>query len=82
MQTHNEWRDLGLQFADAFDTMVAHGARTRLHAQAAFARLLHGKAPIDFVSGPATPHRVLEDGPLARLIHYPSTQRGRPASRS
>ena len=36
MQTHNEWRDLGLQLADAFDAMVAHGARARLHAQAAF----------------------------------------------
>ena len=56
MQPHNEWRDLGLQLADAFDTMVAHGARARLHAQAAFARLLQGKEPIDFVRGPATPH--------------------------
>lgn len=76
MQTHNEWRSLGLQLADTFDTMVAHGARARLHAQAAFARLLHGKAPIDFVTGPATAHRVLEDGPLARLLHYPSAKPG------
>lgn len=76
MQAHTEWRDLGLQLADAFDTMVAHGARARLHAQAAFARLLHGKEPIEYVRGPATPHRVLEDGPLARLLLYPSTKRG------
>ena len=76
MQTHNEWRSLGLQLADTFDTMVAHGARARLHAQAAFARLLHGKAPIDFVAGPATAHRVLEDWPLARLLHYPSAKPG------
>ncbi|MCU1281657.1 MAG: poly(R)-hydroxyalkanoic acid synthase subunit PhaC [bacterium] len=76
MQTHNEWRNLGLQLADAFDTMVAHGARARLHGQAALARMLHGKEPIEFVRGPATPHRILEDGPLARLIHYPSTKAG------
>jgi polyhydroxyalkanoate synthase len=76
MQPHNEWRDLGLQLADAFDTMVAHGARARLHAQAAFARLLQGKEPIDFVRGPATPHAVLEDGPLARLIVYPTAKPG------
>jgi poly[(R)-3-hydroxyalkanoate] polymerase subunit PhaC len=76
MQTHNEWRDLGLQLADAFDNMVAHGARARLHAQAAFARLLLGKEPIEFVRGPATAHRVLDDGPLARLLRYPSTKPG------
>lgn len=76
MQTHNEWRTLGLQLADTIDTMVAHGARARLHAQAAFARLLHGKAPIEFVAGPASPHRVLEDWPLARLLHYPSAKAG------
>ena len=76
MQPHNEWRALSLQLADTFDTMVAYGARARLHAQAAFARLLHGKEPIEFVAGPATPSRVLEEGPLARLIHYPSAQPG------
>jgi polyhydroxyalkanoate synthase len=76
MQTHNEWRALRLQLADTFDTMVAHGARARLHAQAALARLLLGKEPIDFVAGPATPHRILEEGPLARLIHYPSAKAG------
>ena len=76
MRTHNEWRDFSLQLADAFDTLAAHGARTRLHAQAAFARLLHGKEPIELVRGPATPHRVLEEGPLARLLHYPSSKVG------
>jgi polyhydroxyalkanoate synthase subunit PhaC len=74
MLTHNEWRSFGLQLADAFDTMVAHGARARLHAHAAFARLMHGKEPIEYVRGPATPYRVLEDGPLARLIHYPAAK--------
>jgi polyhydroxyalkanoate synthase len=76
MQTHNEWRAFSLQLADSFDSMVAHGARARLHAQAALARLFHGKPPIDFVAGPATPHRVLEDGPLARLLYYPSAKAG------
>jgi polyhydroxyalkanoate synthase subunit PhaC len=76
MQTHNEWRDLGLQLADTFDTILAHGSRTRLHAQAAFARLLQGKAPIEFVRGPATAHELIEEGPLARLLHYPSTKPG------
>src|SRR5438445_9516606 len=72
MQMHKEWRDFGLQLADAFDTMVAHGARARLHAQAACARLLHGKEPIAYVGGPATAHRLIHEGPLARLLHYPS----------
>src|SRR5437588_3403228 len=76
MQTHNEWRDLGLQLADAFDTLAAHGARARLHGQAALARMWHGKEPIEFVRGPATAHRVLDDGPLARLLHYPSAKAG------
>ena len=76
MQMHDEWRTLRLQLADTFDTMVAHGARARLHAQAAFARLLHGKSPIDFVAGPASPFCVLEEGPLARLLYYPSAKPG------
>ena len=76
MQVHNEWRDLGLQLADSFDTMVAHGARARLHAQAAFARLCTARSRSSSSRGPATPHRVLEDGPLARLLHYPSGKAG------
>ncbi len=76
MQMHKEWRSLGLQLADTFDAMAAHGARARLHAQAAFARLMHGKGPIDFVAGPASPYDVLEEWPLARLIHYRSTKPG------
>jgi polyhydroxyalkanoate synthase subunit PhaC len=77
MQVHNDFRDLGLDLADTFDALAAHGARMRLHAQAAFARLLHGKAPIGFISGPATPHRVIGDYPLARLLHYPSAKTGK-----
>ena len=76
MQTHNEWRALTLQLADTFDTMVAYSARARLHAQAAFARLMHGKEPIHFVAGPATAHQVLEEGPLARILHYPCAKPG------
>ncbi|MDB4967409.1 MAG: poly(R)-hydroxyalkanoic acid synthase subunit PhaC [Myxococcales bacterium] len=76
MQSHNEWRDIGLKLADAFDEMVAHGARARLHAQAAFARLMHGKEPIEYVRGPATPHHLIHEGPLARLLHYPSARAG------
>ena len=50
--------------------------RARLHGQAALARLWLGKEPIELVRGPATAHRVLEDGPLARLLHYPSAKPG------
>jgi polyhydroxyalkanoate synthase len=79
MQVHNEWRDLRLELADAFDRMVAQGARARLHAQAAWARLLHGQGPIEFVRGPATAHRIIEEHPLARLLHYPAaTSPGKP----
>lgn len=74
MQLHNEWRGLTLELADVVDRLVAHGARARLHAAAAFARLLHGKAPIHFVGGPATPHELLAETPLARLLHYPAAQ--------
>lgn len=76
MQTHNEWRDVGLQLADTFDSLVAYGARARLHAQAALLRMLQGNPPIDFVGGPATAHELLEEGPLARLLRYPSAIAG------
>jgi polyhydroxyalkanoate synthase len=76
MRMHNEWRGFGLKLADAFDVMVAEGARARMHAQAAFARMMHGQPPIEYVRGPATPHRVIHEGPLARLLHYPSTRAG------
>lgn len=72
MQPHNDIRGLGLHLADTIDSMIAHGARARLHMQAAFARMLHGKQPIDFVHGPATPYTVLDELPLARLLHYPA----------
>jgi polyhydroxyalkanoate synthase len=66
MQLHHKW--LGL--ADAFDAMAAASSRLRVHAQAALARLSHGEAPVGFVAGPATPHEVVHEGPLARLLHY------------
>ena len=66
MHLHHQW--LGL--ADAFDSMMAAGARLRVHAQAALVRMSRGEAPVGFIAGPATPHRVVEDGPLARLLHY------------
>jgi polyhydroxyalkanoate synthase len=68
MHLHHSW--LGL--ADAFDSMAAVGARLRVHAQAALARLARQEAPVGFVAGPATAHQVVGDGPLARLLHYPA----------
>jgi polyhydroxyalkanoate synthase len=74
MHLHHEW----LGAADALDSLVALGARLRVHAQAALARLSRGEAPVGFVPGPATAHEVVGDGPLARLVRY----RGRgPAQR-
>jgi polyhydroxyalkanoate synthase len=72
MQLHNQLRAVGLQLADAFDAATAHAARVRLHAQAAFARMLQGEQPIEFIAGPASAHAVLEEDSLARLLHYPS----------
>jgi polyhydroxyalkanoate synthase subunit PhaC len=80
MQLHNEWRDLRLQLTDAFDALVAHSARARLHALAAFARLWHGKEPIEYVRGPAHAYRVIDEGPLARLLHYPAAGSAAPGA--
>src|SRR5438105_4003558 len=66
MHLHHKW----LGMADAFDSMASVGARLRVHAQAALARLARGEPPVDFIAGPATPHELVEDGPLARLLHY------------
>jgi polyhydroxyalkanoate synthase len=63
-------RHAWLGLADAFDSMFAAGARLRVHAQAALARLSHGEAPVGFVPGPASPHEQVLDGTLARLLHY------------
>jgi polyhydroxyalkanoate synthase len=71
MQAH-QYRDLGLRLADSLDTMTAWSARARLHGQAALMRLGHGRAPIDFIAGPASPHHVVSKGSLARLLHYPA----------
>lgn len=72
MTLQEEWQRAWLPVADLFDRMNASLSRTRLHALAAAARLAHGKPPIDFVAGPASPHRVVSEGPLARLLHYPA----------
>jgi polyhydroxyalkanoate synthase len=66
MHLHQNW--LGL--ADTLDSMAAAGARLRVHGQAALLRLVRGKPPVDFIAGPATPHDLVEDGPLARLLRY------------
>ncbi len=71
MQAH-PITDLGLRAADALDAVTSFAARARLHGLAAAARLAHGRAPIDFIAGPATPHELVSDGPLARLLHYPA----------
>ncbi len=74
MQSHQQW----LGVAGAFDSMVATGARLRIHAQAALARAFRGEAPVPFVSGPATPSEVVADWPLARLLRHPARGRARP----
>lgn len=80
MQTHPG--RTALLFADAADAWMAHGARSLLHARAAWARLAHGQAPISWIAGPATLHTVVADGKLARLLHYApqgqSERRGAP----
>jgi polyhydroxyalkanoate synthase subunit PhaC len=73
MRTHNGLTETALELADAFDSWTSGMARMRLHAQAAFARAWHRRPPIDFVAGPATPHDVIADERLARLLHYPAT---------
>jgi hypothetical protein len=50
MHLHHKW----LGMADAFDSMMAAGARLRVHAQAALARFSRGEAPVGFISGPAS----------------------------
>jgi polyhydroxyalkanoate synthase subunit PhaC len=76
MQPHHELQRAWLPLADMMDRLIASANRSRMHALAATARLVQGRAPIEFVHGPASPHSVVADGPLARLLQY------RPASRS
>jgi polyhydroxyalkanoate synthase len=44
----------------------------RLHTLAAAARASLGRPPIDYVAGPASPHEVVAEWPLARLLRYPA----------
>jgi polyhydroxyalkanoate synthase len=74
MHLHQNW--LGL--ADTLDSMAAAGARLRVHGQAALLRLLRGKPPVDFIAGPANAHELVEEGPLARLLHYRAAGPARP----
>jgi polyhydroxyalkanoate synthase len=82
MQMHKNsatraWKRAWLDAADAFDRLVAAGSRASLHALAAAARAARGEAPIApvmSIGGPASPHRVVSDGKLARLLHYPAAQ--------
>jgi polyhydroxyalkanoate synthase len=68
MRLHQTW----LPVADQLDRLVSLGARVRLHAQAAAARVAAGERPIDWIGGPATAHRVYSESRLARLLHYPA----------
>jgi poly[(R)-3-hydroxyalkanoate] polymerase subunit PhaC len=79
MHLHQELRRWWLPLADAGDRAAAAGARAGLHAFAAAARAAHGRPPIDFIAGPATPHQVVADGKLARLLRYPARGAARPA---
>jgi polyhydroxyalkanoate synthase len=68
MRLHQTW----LPIADHLDRLISLGARTRMHAQAAAARVAAGERPIEWIAGPATPHRVHSESRLARLLHYPA----------
>lgn len=83
MQAHHSdpaprWMAGWLPLADALDRMVASSTRARLHAQANLARAARGLAPIEHIAGPASPHAVVADGPLMRLLHYPARRNARP----
>jgi polyhydroxyalkanoate synthase len=72
MQPHQELQQALLPTLDAMDRLFAIGTRARLHAQAAAARLAHGRPPIPYIHGPASPYEVVSEGPLARLLKYPA----------
>jgi polyhydroxyalkanoate synthase len=80
MQPHQELQRTTLPALDAFDRVFSIGTRMRLHAQAAVARTLHGKPPIRYVEGPASPHEVVSEGPLARVLRYPAKGQARRAT--
>jgi polyhydroxyalkanoate synthase len=70
MQLHHGLRRTMLELADEADAWAASAVRAGLHAQAAWAQMLRGEAPIGPIAGPATPHRVADEHRLARLLHY------------
>jgi polyhydroxyalkanoate synthase len=72
MQPHQELQRVTLPALDSFDRLSSLGTRMRLHAQAAAARALHGKPPMRYIHGPASPHEVVSEGPLARVLRYPA----------
>ena len=76
MQLHEQLRRAWLQAADGVDGWVAATSRTRLHAQADFARLLRGEPPIARIDGPATAHQLVAETSLARLLRYPAAGGG------
>jgi polyhydroxyalkanoate synthase len=83
MQPHQNdpLRGTLLELADAGDQLGAWASRARVQAMANGARLLAGLPPITFPTGPASPHEVVDEGPLARLLHLPATgaqRRGTP----
>jgi polyhydroxyalkanoate synthase len=72
MQAHQELQRALLPLLDTTDRLMAIGTRARLHAQAAAARLLLGKPPIEYIHGPASKYEIVSEGPLARLLRYPA----------
>src|SRR5437868_1609194 len=60
-----------LDLADVTDRWLAGAAGARLRMQAQLARAFRGLPPLELPAGPATPHRVIAEQPLARLLHYP-----------
>jgi poly[(R)-3-hydroxyalkanoate] polymerase subunit PhaC len=64
------WQRAWLPAADAADRVTALAARAGLAWWAQCARAATGAPPLALPTGPATPHRVAADWPLARLLHY------------
>src|SRR5579862_648013 len=80
MHLHHELERAWLPLADAADRLTAAAARAALHVWAQAARAAHGRAPLEYIAGPATAHEVVSDGKLARHLRYPARGASKPAT--
>jgi polyhydroxyalkanoate synthase len=70
MLAHQELQRVLLPALDTVDRLISLTTRSQVHARAAVARVMRGKSPIQFIAGPASPHEIASDGPLARVRYY------------